>query len=346
MSDLVDKVGFALIGCGSIGKVHAKIIDSLTEARLVAVVDSNVQVGNKFAQQYSCSYYKDYQEMLLNASVDAVAICLPPGVHSEVTIAAACAGKHVICEKPIDINVPRAQAMVDVCKKHGVKLGVIMQHRFDEPMLLLRKAIRDGLMGQLLWGASRTIWYRDREYFSNPQRGTWKYDGGGALITQSVHYIDLLMCVLGDAKCVSAKCRKLLHEQIEAEDIGVANVEFTNGAIGTIEGTTVAYPGLYAELSVFGEKGTVIIRNDHLLFYRFADGVNPDFEAMLNPEKANQLNTSPAVDDASHTRQYIDFVKAVIEDREPAVTGEDALKSLHLIKSIYQASEEKREIFL
>jgi UDP-N-acetyl-2-amino-2-deoxyglucuronate dehydrogenase len=221
-----------------------------------------------------------------------------------------------------------------------------MQHRFDEPVLLLQKAIAAGQLGRLLWGAARTIWYRDDQYYANPWRGTWQFDGGGALINQSIHYIDLLISVLGDVQSVSAKCRTRLHQQIEVEDVGVANLEFVNGTIGTIEGTTAAYPGLYAELAIFGEKGTVIIRNDQLLFYRLQNGALPSFDVLLQPEKANALHLDATISDASHRRQYQDFIAAIQEDRKPLVSGEDALSSLKVIKAIYQASQEKREIYL
>lgn len=165
-------------------------------------------------------------------------------------------------------------------------------------------------------------------------------------MNQSIHYIDLLLSIMGDVKSVSAKCRTLGHPQIETEDVGLADLEFKNGALGTIEGTTVSYPGLYAELAVFGEKGTVIIRNDHLAFYRFQDGEKPEFEAALNPEAANQLNLSPEIEDTSHRRQYEDFVRAVLTGTDPTVTGEEGIKSLEVIRAIYQSSDEKREIYL
>ena len=339
------KVKFGLIGCGSIGKVHSRIIKSLPNAEIVAISGRNDKYED-YAEGIGCGYYTDYKQMLENPEIDAVTICLPSGAHSEATIEAAKAGKHVMCEKPIATTVEQGQAMIDACRENDVKLGVIFQHRFDEPILLLNKAIKEGKLGKLLWGSAKTIWYRDEEYFSNPWRGTWEHDGGGALINQSIHYIDLLVHLFGDAKSVSGKCRTLLHKQIETEDLGVANIEFANGTIGTIEGTTVAYPGLYAELSVFGEKGSVIIRNDHLLFYHFEDGKWNEFESILNPKKAAELNTSPKVDESSHVRQFEDFVQAILDNREPLVTGEEALKSLQLIKAIYKASEEKQEIIL
>lgn len=342
----MEGVKFALVGCGAIGKVHAHVINALPNATLSAIVDVNEESGRAVAQQYGCKYYSRYEDMLKAADVDAVSVCVPPVLHSPITIAAAKAKKHVICEKPIEVNLERARAMVDACDENGVKFGVIMQHRFDKPILLLQKAIADGRLGRVLWGSSKTIWYRNENYFANPQRASVKYEGGGALISQAIHYIDLLMCILGDVKSVSGKCRKLLHHQIESEDVGVADIEFMNGAIGTVEGTTAAYPGLFAELCVYGEKGSVIIRNDYLLSYYLVSGPDAEFEALLNPEKANALNTSPAVDETAHSLQYMDFVDAVLTGRQPKVTGEDGLKGLRLVKAIYQSSDEKREIYI
>lgn len=343
---MMECVRFAVAGCGFIGGLHARVIQSIPGAKVTAAMDVEAEKAEKLAKAYGCAWYTDANDMLADPNVDAVAICLPSGLHQELTIQAARAGKHVICEKPMDIRLDSARAMIKACRENRVRLGIIMQHRFDEPVQLLKKAIREGWMGRLLWGASRTIWYRDDAYYSNPWRGTWKYDGGGALMNQSIHYIDLLLSIMGDVKSVSAKCRTLGHPQIETEDVGLADLEFKNGALGTIEGTTVSYPGLYAELAVFGEKGTVIIRNDHLAFYRFKDGEKPEFEAALNPEAANQLNLSPEIEDTSHRRQYEDFVHAVLTGTDPAVTGEEGIKSLEVIRAIYQSSDEKREIYL
>ncbi len=165
-------------------------------------------------------------------------------------------------------------------------------------------------------------------------------------MNQSIHYIDLLLSIMGNPKSISGKCRTLGHSQIETEDIGLADIEFESGALGTIEGTTVSYPGLYAELSIFGEKGSAIIRNDYLTFYQFQDGKKAEFETLLNPEAANHLNTSPAIKDDSHRKQYEDFIQAVLLNQDPAVTGEEAMKSLHLIQAIYESSQKKCEIYL
>lgn len=339
-------IGFGLLGCGFIGRMHAEIIAAMSNARLVACCDRNILAGQLIADEYSCHHYTDFESLLTDDEVDVITICLPSGLHHDAAIASARAGKHVLCEKPIDIDVARAHAMVDVAQTCGIKFSVIMQHRFDPAMVLLRQALDDGTLGGVLWGASRTIWYRDDQYFQNSWRGTWAMDGGGALINQSVHYIDLLLSVLGDVQSVSAKCRTRLHHKIEVEDVGVANLEFYNGCIGTIEGTTAAYPGHYAELAIFCENGTVVIRNDQLLSYQLKSGKDDRFEAFLEPEKSNCLHESAEVPGDSHRRQYEDFVQAIMEDRTPLVTGKDALKSLRVIKAIYRASREKREIYL
>jgi predicted dehydrogenase len=338
-------IGFGVVGCGFIGKLHARVIAKTNGARLVAVVDSNAEEGNRVSTDFACKFYVDYHDLFSDSDIDVVVICLPSGLHSKIAIEASYAKKHIMCEKPIDIDVSRAEQMVLAASSNGVMLGCIMQHRFDKPIELLKQYIESGKLGKVLWGSAKTIWYRDDSYYSNPWRGTWEFDGGGALINQSIHYIDLLLYLMGKPKSVSAKCRTLLHSQIETEDVGVANIEFENGAIGTIEGTTVAYPGLFAELSLYAEKGTVIIRNDELLFYRFSDGEDSCFEELLNPDKANSLNESPEIDEDSHAKQYQDFVESIRNGRPPRVTGEDALQSLRLIKSIYQASDLKKEIF-
>jgi predicted dehydrogenase len=303
------------------------------------------EIQKNVASNFACAFHEDYHALLNDQAVDVIVICLPSGLHSKIAIEAANAKKHILCEKPIDIEVSRAEAMVSAALENKVFLGCIMQHRFDKPIELIKLYIDSGTLGKVLWGSAKTIWYRDEAYYANPWRGTWKYDGGGALINQSIHYIDLLLYIMGKPKSVSGKCRTLLHNQIETEDLGVANIEFENGSIGTIEGTTVVYPGLFTELSLYAEKGTVIIRNDELLFYQFSSGKDARFEELLNPCKANALNQSPSISEDSHARQYQDFVAAIQTGRAPRVTGDDALASLRLIQSIYRASESKKEVY-
>ncbi len=343
---VLDQIGYGIIGCGFIGELHARVVHSLPNARVAAVCDKSEHVAQQLGKLYGCPSYTNYEEMLQNSAVDAVTIALPSGMHGDATIASALAKKHILCEKPIEINVERAKEMVNVAKQNGVEFGVILQRRFDEPVIALRKIINQGIMGNLLWGASRTLTYRNSEYFANPWRGTWAYDGGGALINQSIHYIDLLLSFFGKVSSVSGKCRTLLHTQIETEDVGVANLEFGNGKIGTVEGSTVCFPGAYAELCLFAEKGTAIIRNDTLMFYELSQGKHKDLDKLLDTKKAMGQGVSQQISEDSHCRQFEDFTKAIIEKRSPLVTGVEALHSLEVIKAIYQSSKEKREIYL
>lgn len=342
----MEKIGYAVLGCGNIGKLHAGVIVRLPKGRLVAVCDSNRASADALGTLYGCKVYYDMEAMLGDGEVDVVSVCLPSGAHREAVLACAARKKNVLCEKPIDISAPNAREMVEACDAAGVCFGVILQHRFDSAAMALHRAVDEGLMGKLLWGASRTIWYRDEEYFANPWRGTWQFDGGGALINQSIHYIDLLLSFFGPVKSVSGKCRTLCHHQIETEDVGVANLEFANGCIGTVEGSTACYPGLYAELCLFGEKGSAIIRNDHLLFYQLESGRCAALDAVMDVEKANTQHTGPAIPDDSHYRQYEDYTDALLEGRQPKVTGADALHGIEVIKAIYTSSQRKEEVYL
>ncbi|MFI3250651.1 MAG: Gfo/Idh/MocA family oxidoreductase [Eubacteriales bacterium] len=340
------KIGYALLGCGAIGKLHAGVIDRLPNGYLAAVCSRNVEVTNQMKEKYGCKTYQTIDEMLKDDDVEVVSVCLPSSLHRDAVIACAKAKKHVVCEKPIDISQEKGQEMVDICNEYGVTFGVIFQHRFDEAVLAVEKAVKEGKFGKLLWGASRTIWYRDDVYYSPAGRGTWEADGGGALMIQAIHYIDLLTKFFGQVKSVNGKCRTMLHHNIEVEDVGVANVEFKNGCVATIEGSTACYPGLYAELALFGEKGTAIIRNDHLLFYQLDSGKDASLDAVIDIEKASAQNLSAAVADDSHYRQFADFTDAIIEGRRPAIIGADALHSVAVINAIYESSDKKKEIYL
>lgn len=342
----MEKIRYAVLGCGFIGKLHAGVISRLPNAYLAAVCDVDKPAADELGAQYGCKVYNDFQALLCDGALDAVSVCLPSGMHRDAVVACAAKQKHVLCEKPIDTSVENALEMVAACRESGVTFGVILQHRFDRATLALQEAVRQGLMGRLLWGASRTIWYRDAQYFQNPYRGTWQYDGGGALMNQSIHYIDLLLSLFGQVKSVSGKCRTLLHHGIEAEDVGIANLEFAGGSLATVEGSTVCYPGLYAELCLFGEKGSAIVRNDHLLFYQLESGKNALLDAAVDVERANAQHLDARISDASHYRQYEDFTQALLDGRQPAVTGMDALHGLSVIKAIYTASDQKREIYL
>ncbi len=337
------KIRIGLIGCGTIGRIHAGMIHELDNFELAAVADTNPALTEELVKKYGCSQFADYREMLKSDGIDMVSVCVPPAMHYQVVIDAAGAGKHVAVEKPMDVILEHADRMIEECSKYGVMLSVISQHRFDNIIVSLKKAVESGRLGRLLMGTARTIWYRDMDYYKgNSWRGTFA-NGGGALMNQSIHYIDLLQYLMGDVEAVSATCKTLLHKSIEVEDTGIAVLKFKNGAVGTIEGTTVAYPGLFSELNIYGENGTVSIKNDKLDFYKIKDGTIPEFDELAARQNTDAAAVSKAedLDTSSHKKQYEDIARALNENRKPMINGEEGRKALAIVNAIYEASEKQ-----
>ncbi|MDR4887602.1 Gfo/Idh/MocA family oxidoreductase [Fredinandcohnia sp. QZ13] len=341
---MTQKVKVGIVGSGSIANTHMKSIIEVPNAELVAVYSRNKETVQKLADTYNITPYTDYQDFLTNAGIDMVAIVTPSGTHAELGIAAAKAGKHVVVEKPIDITIDKTNQLIAACKQANVTLSCIFQHRFDEAVQDVKKVLNEGEFGQLNFGAARTTIYRSQEYYdSGAWRGTWELDGGGALINQSIHYIDLLLYVMGPVDEVYAYTATRAHERIEVEDIAVATVKFKSGALGLIEGNTTAYPGFSTTLDIFGTNGSVIIENDNVKEWKFKSGL--EYE---NKQTEMETNVSSNIvkSNQSFVKQYTDVVQAILENREPLVTGEEAKKSLELILAIYQSAREGRPVKL
>lgn len=341
------KIGIGLIGCGLIGRIHAKVIVALSDAILVAVADTNPSLTNDMNQNYGCRKYSDYNEMLKCKDIDLVSVCVPPALHYQVVSDAARAGKHVVVEKPMDISLDRIDAMIAECRQQEVMLSVIFQHRFDKVVQVVKQAVDEGQLGKLLMGSSRTIWYRDSDYYAVAWRGT-QANGGGALMNQSIHYIDLLQYLMGEVDSVSSACKTLAHTQIEVEDTGIAILKFKSGALGMIEGTTIAYPGWYSELCLFGENGSVFIKDDRLVSYKIKDGTVPEFDELIKEEGsvAMAVANPEDFDQESHEKQYRDILEAVNSLREPLVNGEEGRKAVAIINAIYRASADGKWVSL
>jgi UDP-N-acetyl-2-amino-2-deoxyglucuronate dehydrogenase len=330
-------------------------IQSIEEAELIAVADENEQKGRSLAERANVVWYKDYKEMLQREDIDVVNILTPSGLHSEIAIEAARTGKHIICEKPIDTTLEKAREMVEQCRNANVKLSVISQHRFDPSTVQVKDAINDGKFGSMVLGQAAVNWYRSQEYYDSGEwRGTWKLDGGGALMNQSIHTIDLMQHLMGPVESVFAHTATLAHERIEVEDTAVATVKFKNGALGTIVGTTSAYPGLSARLELFGTTGTAIIDNDILthLYLKETEANSSDHygsESVNLVENRNNQIGSGAADPSSisgnaHREQIIDMIQAIKEDREPLVNGEESMKPLEIILAIYESAKTGKPI--
>lgn len=320
------KVRFGLVGCGNISRFHIAAIEACEQVELRAVCDTFAPNLEKAMESTGVPGFADYRDMLREANIDAVDIMTASGSHAQIGIAAAEAGKHVIVEKPIDVTLEASQALIDACHKNNVKLSCIFQRRFGGPVQAIRQAVEAGAFGTLNECCCHTKWYRDQAYYDCVDwRGTWALDGGGALMNQSIHYIDLMQYIMGDVNEVMGYTATRAHENMETEDVAVAALKFKSGALGLIEGTTSAYPGFTTRLDVHGDKGSVMLENDAIKFWQFMDGSTCDESLKQKSELA-------------HLFQIEDFSKAILEDRDPIVTGEEAQKALKIILAIYEST--------
>ena len=328
-------MNFAIIGYGTIGATHAQVIHDLEGAQLVAIATRSPEKAQKAGEQYGCAYYTDYQEMLRRDDIDVVTVCTPAILHLPMALDVAAAGRHCIVEKPIETGPARAKEMIDAFERRGLTLSVIFQHRFDPAAQAVKSAIDAGAFGQLHDGTAKTVWFRDDDYYrATVWRGAWDGDGGGALMNQAIHSIDLLQYFMGPVQSVCGRYDTLAHH-IEAEDIGVALLRFQSGALGVIEGMTLAYPGRPAEIGVFGQAGSAGIKDDALEHYCLHSGPEPRLEALLGRGKEGGAHPS-------FVRQYQDVIAAIQEGRPPLVTGRGALHAVEIIDAIYRSSRENR----
>src|ERR687898_2170161 len=264
----LEKVRFGILGCGVIGSHHARAIAGLEDAELVAVADVVPEPAEKLAGEYGCSSHSGLGQMLSEAKLDAVCVCTPSGMHAGDAIAALEAGKHVVIEKPVDITLEAADRLIEVQRATGRRVAVVSQHRFDPATQAVREALARGEFGRLTSGSADVRWWRSQSYYdSGGWRGTWKLDGGGVLINQAIHSIDLLQWLMGEVVEVTAYTGLLAHERIEVEDTAVAILKFADGALGTIVATTAAYPGLTTRTAVHGDRGSAIIDDDELTYF-------------------------------------------------------------------------------
>ncbi len=335
-------LGFALIGAGAVAAHHVRALQQTQYANILAVHRRDKKAGEEFAKQFDLDFRGSMEGVLQDSDIDVVDIVVPSGLHSDLGILAANAGKHVIVEKPIDVNLEKADALIDACQKNGVTLAVISQYRFSDPMLSVYKAIADGELGDLIQGDAYIKWYRSPEYYqSGAWRGTRELDGGGPFINQGIHFIDLLLSVMGPVKWVTAKTKTAVHD-INVEDHGMAMLEFTNGAYGIIQASTATFPGLPARLDVHGSRGTVSVEGENLALYHVL-GKDP----MTDQDKSAGGASSPmAIDVTPFVREFTDIVEAIQTKRNPRVDGVQARRALELILAIYESSKSGKSIKL
>lgn len=336
------KVHCAIVGLGAVSPGHLSAIKKIENAELVAVCDIVKEKAINAAETYGCKAYYDYDVMLEDQNIDLVHVCVPSGMHAVLGVKAAQAGKHVLVEKPIDITLEAADRLIIACEQAGVLLSCISQHRFDDAMIEAHDALEKGLFGRLTFGGSHTKWYRSQDYYdSGDWRGTRALDGGGALMNQSVHYVDMLQYMMGEVDEVSAYCATLAHQRIEVEDVAVAALKFSNGAIGLLEGNTAAYPGFCTRLDIFGTDGGIVIEDDRVYDRRFrveSNETGSSHKPECEPAIGNNGASSARIAADSHQRQIQDVVDAICKGRQPKVTGRDARHPLAIILAVYESA--------
>jgi UDP-N-acetyl-2-amino-2-deoxyglucuronate dehydrogenase len=333
---LTARVG--IIGAGNISDTHARAIAAIPGASVAAVFAPTQARADALARRFGAPGFDSLDRFLDHRPMDLVAVGTPSGLHGEHGAAAARRGLHVLVEKPMETTVARADALAAEAARAGVTLGVIFQDRL-KPSVRRAKALVDaGRLGRPILASARVKWYRPPDYYrASRWRGTWALDGGGALMNQGVHTVDLLLWLFGPARRVSAKAVARLHD-IEVEDTAVAVVEFASGAVGTIEASTAAYPGYARRLELTGSEGTVVIDGDHLTAVDLRDGSGRD--QVDAPGDRPESAASPVVSDASaHQAVFEDFIRAVETGGRPACDGAEGRRSVALIEAIYRSSK-------
>jgi UDP-N-acetyl-2-amino-2-deoxyglucuronate dehydrogenase len=348
-------LGVAIVGCGIIGKTHAAAIAAVPGLTVTAVVDADPTFATALADTIEATgearprQFSSLGAALLDDSVALVAICTPSGLHVELAEEAVSAGRHVVIEKPLDVDLARARRAGEfaaAAEGRGLVVSVISQHRFDPASRVVRRAIDAGEFGRITSGVASIAWWRGQEYYDSADwRGTWALDGGGAAMNQGVHTIDLLLWYLGRPVEVSARTALLAHERIEVEDTLVATVTFASGALGVIHATTAAYPGLSTRVQLYGSEGSAVIQDDRLEYFHTASAAGANQAADRVP--VEELSTSAIEPDRfvlGHTRQYADVVEAIATGRPPVVRVADALLTFALTRALYLSATLGRTI--
>ncbi len=339
---------FGVVGAGLIADFHARAIGDIENAKFVACCDVDPNRANALVKKYGGKAFDSYEKMLESDEIDMVTIATPSGLHMEPTVAAAQAGKHVICEKPLEITLERIDAMIEAHKKAGTRLGGIFPYRFNDLMGPLREAIDSGRFGTITYASVYVPWWRTDAYYKDSWHGTWKLDGGGALMNQSIHMVDMLCDLLPPIESVQAYTATLGHK-MEAEDVAVAALRYTNGALGLIYGTTASYPGQFRRFEITGTKGTVINVENSITVWQFA-GERPEDEKVrkrfMKIEGGGGVADPAAITHENHTRNFRAFLDAVEKGEDFWISGPEARKAVEVILAAYRSAREGRLIRL
>lgn len=350
------KLRFGLIGCGGVGPTHAGALLRIDDAELVAVADLIPERAQALADKLNLTkVYRSDTEMLADPDIDVVCLATESGNHAEHAIRAMRAGKHVCVEKPMEVNLPACDRMIAVARETGMKLTVISQHRFDPATIQVKEAIDSGLLGKIILADASVKWWRKQHYYDvAPWRGTWELDGGGSLMNQGVHTVDILQWLTGGVQSVFAHTLIGAAHEMETEDVAVACLKFNCGAVGTFTASTAAFPGSPARIDIYGTEGSAVIEGDRLKHMTLKDGRTFTAEAPASDAVSvaqggtasvqNEATRRAAFGDKkagwgdAHRAQLVDLIQAIRTNTEPLMNGPAARKPVEVVLSIYESS--------
>lgn len=345
------ELGVGIVGCGMIAKFHARAVGDTPGLRLVAATSRQRASADKFSTEFPCRVFDTVEELCADPAIHMVSICTASGAHLEPGLIAARAGKHVIVEKPLEVTVARCDELIDACQRAGVVLSTIFPSRFHAASRQVKAAVDAGRFGRLTLGDACVKWYRTQQYYdSGDWRGTWALDGGGALMNQAIHSVDLLLWMMGGVRQVMAYTATLAHENIEVEDVATATLQFNNGALGVIQASTAVYPGMLKRIEIHGSRGSAVIEEEDLKVWSFADATPAD-EAILAALTGKTATGGGAADPAAighhgHAAQFADVLAAIRSGQTPQIDGREGRKSVELISAIYQSARSGQSVRL
>ena len=330
------KLKIGIIGCGAIADIHAQAIQQSKNAELHSVYSRTEKNVKKCAEKYSVKWHTDWNKFIFDNELDIVSICTPSGNHLDYGEKAAEAGKHIIVEKPIEVTLERAETLIEKCKENNVKLAVIYQSRFIPEIAELKKQLERNIIGNIFMGDAYIKWYRNQEYYdSGKWRGSFNLDGGGVLINQAIHTIDLLQWFMGDVKTVYGKIGTFTHNNIEGEDNAVAVLHYKSGAIGVIEASTSVQPAEPRRIKLHGEKGSIIVEDNNV---KVINNKEPKEDLTKKGEASGAASPLSGFSTEPHKNQFEAIIEAINNNLQPQVSGEESLKSLAIVRAIYESS--------
>jgi len=340
------KLKIGIIGIGTIADIHAQSIQKSSNLQLVSAFSRNSKNVKEFGIKHQITAHSNWEAFISDPDLDAVSICTPNGTHLEYGLRSAKAKKHVIVEKPIEITIERAKKLIETCKTNHVALAVIYQNRFTDGMLDLKKMLDNNKLGKLFMGDAHIKWFRSQEYYdSGNWRGSLDLDGGGVLINQAIHTIDLLQWLMGDVESVFGRIGTFTH-QLEGEDNAIATLQFKNGGIGNIQASTSIQPAQSRRIEIHGEKGTVIIDGDDITMNLTDEKLSSKKNKEKTKESSGSSSPLGGFSIKPHQKQFEAISEAILNQKSPPVSGEESLRSLGIVLGIYQSNKNNISILM